>query len=65
MKQTQTSILRRLLLRKCGVTSLEIIKKCGTVAPHRRLADLKEQGMSIWSQRVPGKTYLRYFGKGA
>jgi hypothetical protein len=62
MKQTQCSILERLLRRKSGVTSLEIIQKCGTVAPHRRLADLKERGWHITRQQVPGKSYGRYYG---
>ena len=62
MKQTQCAILEKLLRRKTGVTSLEIIQKCGTVAPHRRLTDLKERGWAIWSESIPGKTYKRYFG---
>jgi hypothetical protein len=45
MKTTQCAILEKLLRRKAGVTSLEIIQKCGTVAPHRRLADLKAKGL--------------------
>jgi hypothetical protein len=62
MKQTQCSILEKLLGRKSGVTSLEIIQKCGTVAPHRRLADLKEKGWAIWSEPIEGHQHRRYFG---
>lgn len=62
MKQTQCSILERLLRRKSGVTSLEIIQKCGTVAPHRRLADLKDRGWHITRKQVPGRSYGVYFG---
>lgn len=60
--QTQCSILEKLLRRKSGVTSLEIIQKCGSVAPHRRLADLSERGWAIWSEPIPGKRHKRYFG---
>jgi hypothetical protein len=63
VKQTQCSILEKLLRRKSGVTSLEIIQKCGTVAPHRRLADLKERGWRITKEQVPGRSYNRYFGQ--
>lgn len=55
-------ILKRLLTRKRGVTSAEIIKEMGTVCPHRRLTDLKEQGWTILSKEIPGKNYLRYHG---
>jgi hypothetical protein len=61
-KQTQCARLERLLRRKSGVTSLEIIQHCGTVAPHRRLADLKERGWKITRKQVVGKSYGRYFG---
>jgi hypothetical protein len=60
---TQCAILEKLLRRKQGVTSLEIIQQCGTVAPHRRLADLKERGWHITRKQVPGKSYGRYFGQ--
>lgn len=60
---TQCAILEKLLRRKRGVTSLEIIQQCGTVAPHRRLADLKERGWRITRKQIPGKSYGRYFGQ--
>lgn len=59
---TQTQILSKLLTRKNGVTALEIINLVGTVSPHRRLSDLKEQGWTINKREVKGKTYHRYFG---
>jgi hypothetical protein len=62
MKTTQCAILEKLLSRKVGVTSLEIIQKCGTVAPHRRLADLKARGWVITRQQIEGRNYGRYFG---
>lgn len=62
MKTTQCAILEKLLRRKDGVTSLEIIQQCGTVAPHRRLADLKARGWVITRKQIEGKNYGRYFG---
>lgn len=54
--------LKQMLKRKQGITSMEIIKELGTVCPHRRLSDLKEQGWSILTKEIPGKNYLRYHG---
>jgi len=59
---TQSQRLAQLLTRKRGVTSMEIISEVGTVSPHRRLADLKEQGWTITKTEVAGKNYHRYFG---
>jgi len=59
---TKQEILKKLLTRKRGVTSYEITLKMGTVCPHRRLTDLKEEGWSILSKEIPGKNYLRYHG---
>lgn len=55
-------ILKKLLTRKRGVTSFEIAMEMGTVCPHRRLTDLKEQGWSILRKDVEGENYGRYFG---
>lgn len=63
MKTTQCAILEKLLRRKAGVTSLEIIQHCGTVAPHRRLADLKDRGWIIRREQIEGRSYGRYFGQ--
>lgn len=59
---TQAQTLAKLLVRKRGVTPLEIIQIVGTVCPHRRLSDLKEQGWTITRQQVNGKDFGRYFG---
>lgn len=59
---TQHQKLGKLLLRKRGVTALEIVQLVGTVSPHRRLTDLKEQGWTIVKKEVPGTNYHRYFG---
>lgn len=63
MKETQCQTLARLLSRKTGVTSMEIVQMCQTVAPHRRLADMKAKGWLIVRRAVPGQNYGRYFGK--
>jgi hypothetical protein len=63
MKTTQCQKLERLLQRKSGTTSLEIIQKCGTVAPHRRLADLKDRGWTIWREAIAGRSYGVYRGE--
>jgi len=59
---SQTQLLARLLSRKCGTTSMEIIAACKTVCPHRRLTDLKNRGWTIVKKQVKGKSYHRYFG---
>jgi hypothetical protein len=60
---TQCAILEKLLRRKSGVTAREIIEKCGTVAPHKRLSELKQRGWRITREQIAGKTYGRYFGQ--
>lgn len=60
---TQCEILEKLVSRKSGVTALEIIQKCGTVAPHKRLSELKERGWHITRRQVPGKPYGTYHGQ--
>jgi hypothetical protein len=59
---SQCQILGKLLLRKRGVTSMEIINLVGTVCPHKRLSDLKAKGWTITKTEVLGKNYHRYFG---
>lgn len=58
---TQTQRLKRLLSRKCGTTSMEIIHVLGTVSPHRRLFELKRAGWTITKLPINGKRH-RYFG---
>lgn len=59
---TKIDKLKKLLQRKRGVTSYEICTLMGTVCPHRRLTDLKEQGWTILRQEIEGQKYGRYFG---
>ena len=61
-KQTQLERLGKLLTRKRGITSWEIIRFVGTVCPHRRLTDLKEIGWTISKKEVLNKNFFRYFG---
>jgi hypothetical protein len=58
---SQLEKLKKLLQRKQGATSMEIISIVGTVCPHKRMADLKEQGYTILKKPVLGKNYHRYF----
>ena len=60
--KTQCERLGKLLMRKRGVTPMEIIELVGTVCPHKRLADLKAEGWKITKSKVVGKNYHRYFG---
>jgi hypothetical protein len=59
---TQYDRLERLLTRKRGATAMDIVQSVGTVAPHKRLSEMKEKGWAIWREAVPGKNYGRYFG---
>lgn len=59
---TQYDKLAKLLTRKKGATAMEIVEAVGTVAPHKRLSEMKAKGWAIWRKPVPGKSYGRYFG---
>ena len=61
-KHTQLERLGKLLTRKRGITSWEIVKFVGTVTPHRRLSDLKERGWIITKKEVLNSSCFRYFG---
>ena len=60
--KTQCERLAQLLTRKRGATPMEIIEHVGTVCPHRRLYDLKQEGWTLSKKRVVGTNYHRYFG---
>ena len=60
--KTQLERLKLLLTRKQGCKSYEIVKELPSVTPHRRLADLKEQGWTITFILNDDKTKT-YFGK--
>jgi hypothetical protein len=59
----QLKRLEKLLTRRNGVTAMEIATLVGTVAPHKRLSELKARGWTIWREEVSGKSYGRYYGK--
>lgn len=59
----QLTKLKKLIQRKSGVTSVEIVKHLPSVTPHRRLSDLKEQGWEItYKLKADGHSKI-YFGK--
>lgn len=59
---TQLDKLKKLIQRKQGVMSWEIVQKLPSVTPHRRLSDLKELGWTIiWKKREDNQKI--YFGK--
>lgn len=60
---TQIEKLKKMLTRARGITSLDIIRECGSVAPSRRMADVRDAGWEILKVKVEGKNYYRYWGK--
>lgn len=60
---TQYDTIEKLLMRKRGVTALEIIQAAGTTCPHKRLSDLKAKGWRIHRSQVEGRNFGRYFGQ--
>jgi len=60
---TQLEKLKKLLKRKKGATSMEIIQAIGTVSPGKRVSDLRALGLTIEKVQVSGKNYFRYFLK--
>ena len=60
---TQLEKLKKLLRRKKGATSLEIIQIVGTVCPSKRVSELRQQGLNVIKIQVENKNYFRYFLK--
>ena len=60
---TQLEKLKKLLKRKKGATSLEIIQAVGTVSPSKRVSELRAKGLTVLKVQVAGKNYFRYFLK--
>lgn len=58
----QLDKIARLVSRKRGATAMEIIGQVGTVCPHKRISELKENGWVITRKPVPGKNYGAYHG---
>ena len=63
MGTTQLTKLQRLLTRKQGATSFQIMMEVGTVSPHARLAELKQRGWTITKRKIEGKNYHTYHGR--
>jgi hypothetical protein len=59
---TQYQTIERLISRKRGATAMEIITRCGTVCPHKRLSELRDRGWRITRKQIAGKSYGAYFG---
>jgi hypothetical protein len=62
-KDTQYARIARLIQRKRGATTRELIEASGSVCPWKRMAEMRNRGWAIWSEPVEGKTFTRYFGK--
>ena len=60
---TQLEKLKKLLRRKKGATSMEIIQSIGSVSPGKRVSELRALGLTILKVQVAGKNYFRYFLK--
>lgn len=58
---TQHQKLAKLLTRKRGCTSVDIVAVLPSVSPHRRISDLKEHGWTILKKRGVGRL-ITYFG---
>jgi hypothetical protein len=59
---TQYDRLAKLLTRKRGTTAMEICEAVGTVAPHKRMSEMRERGWQIWREAIKGKSYGVYRG---
>lgn len=58
---TQHQKLAKLLTRKRGCTSVDIVAVLPSVSPHRRLTDMKQQGWTILKRKGDGRL-ITYFG---
>jgi uncharacterized protein YggU (UPF0235/DUF167 family) len=59
---TQNQRIIKLLKRKCGATSMEIIAACGTTTPSKRLSEIRRD-YTVLKVPVLGTNYNRYFIK--
>lgn len=60
---TQYQKIGRLIVRKKGATTRELIDASGSVCPWKRLQEMAKRGWTIWNEPIPGRTHVRYFGK--
>ncbi len=60
---TQLQTLAKLLKRKRGVTSMDIIKKCFTTSPSKRISEMRALGWTITKTKVKNRNYHIFTGK--
>lgn len=60
---TQLQTLAKLLTRKRGCTSMEIIQACRTTSPSKRISEMRTLGWAIEKHKVTGKNYHFFTGK--
>lgn len=59
---TQLQTLALLLTHKHGCTSMEIISKCKTTSPSKRISEMRALGWDIKKHKVPGQNYHIFRG---
>jgi len=59
---TQYESIARVLQRKKGATTRELIEASGSVCPWKRMGEMRSKGWLILKEQIPGKTYHRYRG---
>lgn len=62
--KTQYDAIGALLKRKKGATAADLIAATMSTSIHKRMSEMRTLGgWLIWKERVPGKSYHRYFGR--
>lgn len=59
---TQLQTLVKLLQRKRGVTSMEIIQACRTTSPSKRISEMRALGWTITKHKMLFKNYHYFKG---
>lgn len=59
---TQYDLIGRLISRKRGATTRELIEASGSVCPWRRMGEMERRGWRITREQIPGKAHLIYRG---
>jgi hypothetical protein len=60
--KTQYDAIGRLLSRKKGATTRELIEASGSVCPWKRMQEMRKRGWFIAWVPVEGKNYGKYHG---
>lgn len=61
-EMTQYDRIGKVLQRKRGATTRELIEASGSVCPWKRMQEMRNRGWLIWREKVPGKSYGVYRG---